>query len=164
MLSINNIQNSNSYQKNSSPAFKMAVLRPAKTVQRPMIDVMTKSTSGEFTGRVKKGLIAMIKRMQNNPNHIYFSENGSAIVVDAETKKEYPFKPINNEKKSKLDKFLDKCTELVYPIAALPMHYRQAIDEAERLQAEQIKKANQIKELDKIFDRYGSEDTVSIKN
>ena len=160
MLTINNISSSNYYQKNDNqPAFKMAAIRPVKDAQRPMIDIMTKATKGEFTNRVKKGLIAMIKRVQNNPNNIYFLADGSVAVEDVETKKQHICKEVVSDKeKTKFDKFLDRCTEIVNPIAALPKHYREAIDIAESLQAEQIKKANQIKELNKIFEKYGWEE------
>lgn len=168
MLTINNIPSSNYYQKNNNqPAFKMAALRPVEAAQRPMIDAITKATGGEFTSRVKKGLISMIKRLNTNPNHLHFLADGSVVVENAETKKQHLFTPLEapSKKKTKIDKFLDKCSEIVNPINALPTHYRVAMREAEKMQAQQIKKANQVKELNYIFDKYGwEEETVEALN
>ena len=163
MLTINNITSSNYYQKNNNqPAFKMAALRPVKDAQRPMVDAITKATHGELTARVKKGLIAMIKRLNNNPNNLHFLADGSVAVENVETKAQSLFeaKKQTTSKKSKFDKFLDKCAEIANPIMALPEHYRLAILEAERMHAQQLKKARQVKEINQIFDKYGCQENT----
>lgn len=148
MLTINNIPSTNYYQRNNNqPAFKMAALKPVEAAQRPMIDAITKATGGEFTSRVKKGLISMIKRLNNNPNHLHFLADGSVVVENAETKQQKLFKPLENapKKKTKIDRFLDKCAGIVDPTYTLPEHYRAAIKDAEKMHSQQIKKSKSSK-------------------
>ena len=150
MLTINN---NNNY---AHPNFGMAMKRPVEASKDAFLTAITKKTNGELTPQVKRGLAKTIEKMRNNPNNIDFLADGSVCVTDKDTQRHEIFQEIAPSKptvKNKWDKFLDKCTELVNPIKALPEHYQKAMAYADELLAAQTKKIKQLKQIDAIFDK-----------
>ena len=134
----------------------MAMKRPVEASKDAFLTAVTKKTNGELTPQVKRGLAKAIEKMRSNPNDIEFLADGSVCVINKDTEKHEIFTEIVPSEpivKNKWDKFLDRCTELVNPVKALPEHYQKAMAYADELLAAQTKKIKQLKQIDAIFDK-----------
>lgn len=155
MLSINNISNGNTYNRTYSPSFKMSVFRPAETAVPAMVEQMTKSTGGELTKTIVKGLKKAVNNLKCNICDVAFKEDGSVHVVkpDGTTRRFAPEAEKNQTPKTKTDKFLDFFTELVDPVRALPKHYQEAFKFAEKISTEENLHREQFSVINKVFNK-----------